>query len=590
MRFRNLLVLGASLVLATVGSAASVAAQEAAATQPASVTCESKVGKRQQCPADTAAGVAFAKQTRPGSCVLGETWGFDATGIWVSEGCGGVFTLTDDRPTVTCTTQPGARQACEADTSAGVSLAAQAAGSAPCLLGKSWGFDEKGVWVADGCSATFALSERLAVACASEAGGRVHCPADTSAGVVLVRTASTTTCVLGDSWGYDATGVWVDRGCRAEFVLGDTGAPAPGKVDPESRYGDYEVYGRVVAHAAFYNDEIEMQDNASWLGARFSTRGAIKVFGHVEWGVNLLQNDVNFNAGASTESGFLTILPSQAGQVFSARLGYVGLDLGPAGQIAFGKQWAVHYDVASYTTDQFDVFGGQASMAYPAGSDGGDTGTGRVNKALTYRNTLWILDVGVQAQFRNVYNNEVIDGLGASAQLTLLPGVKAGVTYTETNTRTLIDRVRGLSQNPRYFAIGGRIDWPLVELGAVVSRQWNGDLRYVATPTPADAGVLETVVFNGDGLELFGKVKFPGFALIGGFIDYRPRDLDPLIDAAFRTRYVIAGAQLHIAKSAYAYAEARLFDDSVSPSGEDGFNVFTLGFQYGFSFTGMHRP
>ena len=38
-----------------------------------------------------------------------------------------------------------------------------------------------------------------------------------------------------------------------------------------------------------------------------------------------------------------------------------------------------------------------------------------------------------------------------------------------------------------------------------------------------------------------------------------------------------------------AYAEARLFDDSVGPQGEEGFDVLAIGVHYGFSLKGFHR-
>ena len=65
------------------------------------------------------------------------------------------------------------------------------------------------------------------VVCSSKAGSRSHCDANTSDGVRLVRTTGTESCILGKSWGYDATGVWVSDGCTAEFEVGQ--APvAPG--------------------------------------------------------------------------------------------------------------------------------------------------------------------------------------------------------------------------------------------------------------------------------------------------------------------------------------------------------------------------
>jgi DUF3011 family protein len=58
---------------------------------------------------------------------------------------------------ISCQSQPGERQHCAADTSSGVALL-KSTGTAPCLLGKTWGYDDTGIWVSDGCSAEFLAS------------------------------------------------------------------------------------------------------------------------------------------------------------------------------------------------------------------------------------------------------------------------------------------------------------------------------------------------------------------------------------------------------------------------------------------------
>jgi hypothetical protein len=66
------------------------------------------------------------------------------------------------------------------------------------------------------------LSQR--VRCEStQASGyrRNYCPADTRGGVRLSRRLNETECVQGTSWGYDTNGVWVDRGCSADFEIGN---------------------------------------------------------------------------------------------------------------------------------------------------------------------------------------------------------------------------------------------------------------------------------------------------------------------------------------------------------------------------------
>lgn len=57
--------------------------------------------------------------------------------------------------TLSCVSgEGGARATCAADTSAGVALRKQT-GSAPCLLGKNWGYTDQEIWVSDGCGGDF---------------------------------------------------------------------------------------------------------------------------------------------------------------------------------------------------------------------------------------------------------------------------------------------------------------------------------------------------------------------------------------------------------------------------------------------------
>jgi hypothetical protein len=57
------------------------------------------------------------------------------------------------------------------------------------------------------------------ISCSSDNGRRVYCDADTRGGVQLTRRVSRAACQQGASWGYDSRGIWVDRGCSAEFTV-----------------------------------------------------------------------------------------------------------------------------------------------------------------------------------------------------------------------------------------------------------------------------------------------------------------------------------------------------------------------------------
>ena len=72
-------------------------------------------------------------------------------------------------------------------------------------------------------AAPAAFAAPVTIACASKPGERNHCAADTSKGVVLARSHGEAPCLLGKSWGYDTEGVWVSDGCSAEFIVRDEG-------------------------------------------------------------------------------------------------------------------------------------------------------------------------------------------------------------------------------------------------------------------------------------------------------------------------------------------------------------------------------
>ena len=61
------------------------------------------------------------------------------------------------------------------------------------------------------------------ITCNSQGNNYNYCRVDTENQVRLTRKLSSHDCVEGESWGYDAYGVWVDRGCRAEFAVGRSG-------------------------------------------------------------------------------------------------------------------------------------------------------------------------------------------------------------------------------------------------------------------------------------------------------------------------------------------------------------------------------
>src|SRR5262245_21008573 len=66
--------------------------------QRLTITCESEVGTRKTCPADTAEGVVLVRSTGSAACLLGKTWGYDDKSIWVADGCSGMFLVGTNIP------------------------------------------------------------------------------------------------------------------------------------------------------------------------------------------------------------------------------------------------------------------------------------------------------------------------------------------------------------------------------------------------------------------------------------------------------------------------------------------------------------
>ena len=142
-----------------------------------SLKCESNDGNRQYCGRYNPDQVQFDRQISESPCTEGQTWGVDADGVWVDRGCRAIFIIgrirddrgyqnRDDRgqggpggqsqSSVTCSSDDGNRQYCGNYNYDQVRLDRQISGS-PCTEGQTWGVDGQGLWVDRGCRATFII-------------------------------------------------------------------------------------------------------------------------------------------------------------------------------------------------------------------------------------------------------------------------------------------------------------------------------------------------------------------------------------------------------------------------------------------------
>ena len=130
----------------------------------------------------------------------------------------------------------------------------------------------------------------------------------------------------------------------------------PDPTDSDEPSASFEPYARFQAHVAGIGDEAEVQDNPSWVGIRFATGNPVKFLAHGEWSINLIESDTLLSPGGATGGDFLGIEREEV-PVPGNRLGYVGVNFGAGGELRLGRQHAVYYDIANYTTDRLTAFG-----------------------------------------------------------------------------------------------------------------------------------------------------------------------------------------------------------------------------------------
>ncbi|MFC6631891.1 porin [Microbulbifer taiwanensis] len=149
----------------------------------------------------------------------------------------------------------------------------------------------------------------------------------------------------------------------------------------ESKEVALYIQGYFTAHQINIMGSTEMIDGASRLGFNLD----VPAYKHwnvgfnIEWGLLLVSpnREIIISGDQQAEPG------EQADPLY-VRQGHAYAKHEFWGDFAAGKQWAVYYDVAGIT-DWYNVSGGLASGAFALGSDGGITGTGRADAALTWR-------------------------------------------------------------------------------------------------------------------------------------------------------------------------------------------------------------
>lgn len=150
------------------------------------IVCESKKGRTQYCSLDTRYGVILVEQHSRAACIEGESWGYDQRGVWVQAGCRASF-ITAPQPR----NQGRGRGRDDGRSYGG---------------GYDRGYDDR-------------RNAPVLILCESHGYEPFYCQMPTRGRVVLVNQLSRSACHFGSDWGFDRRGVWVANGCRAEFAV-----------------------------------------------------------------------------------------------------------------------------------------------------------------------------------------------------------------------------------------------------------------------------------------------------------------------------------------------------------------------------------
>jgi hypothetical protein len=273
---RNLTWLAASLAALCAGAAGAQTYYPPAQSgygyddgygQARTVRCESVNSRQARCRIDGAGDVRITRQLSRQQCIQGRNWDFTRDEIRVADGCRAEFLVmprNDDRygyddrdagrrygqdQVVRCDSRSQRRTYC-ADGHGQYTMVGYR--DADCVQGRTYGQDDRGLWVAGNCSARFRRVQgndhnrygrgdgrqdqgATLLRCYSNSSGRSYC-GDANARYTL-RDTGNRYCVEGRTWGTDQRGLWVSNPCQAEFIRQPFG---DGTYDDRYRSGGYE--------------------------------------------------------------------------------------------------------------------------------------------------------------------------------------------------------------------------------------------------------------------------------------------------------------------------------------------------------------
>ena len=349
-------------------------------------------------------------------------------------------------------------------------------------------------------------------------------------------------------------------------------------LDWDKRPNELSPYGSLRLRYRVSDGEGVWGDGGTRVGVegRYQARPRTWVTARAEVGLNVL-DELDALLSANSQSP-----DKQAGESVFLRLLYAGIE-SSAGSLTFGKTWSAYYQVSKWT-DNFQGSGGNASGTFNAGTDGGETGTGRADRALEARLVIDPARLGLglrpaQASLQ-VQNNEPVprvDGarygpaLGVSFVWENEDGSSIGLAYNRAWVRSgdaALLRAAGIDGDAQAMLLGLR--W--------LSARWNvaSSVARLLNQETTD----QYQYFNGWGWEVYAQYQASQHVfLVGGWNWLRPDSGQPQA-GAFDIKYALVELRYTLRGfTRMLYANVRL-DAGHSADGTPQPNVFTVGIRF----------
>jgi hypothetical protein len=160
------------------------------------------------------------------------------------------------------------------------------------------------------------------ITCGSRNYGYTYCRAYTGGQVSLFHQLSDRPCREGDSWGYDSQGIWVDKGCRADFLV-------------DNRYGNSWDNGYNNRNTSYpHNNHNNKHNNDDDIGAALGVAAGAAILGAIIAGSSS-SHDSGYNS--HYDQRHHPVIPNWAIGTFRGRNSQhnseVELTITPSGQV-----------------------------------------------------------------------------------------------------------------------------------------------------------------------------------------------------------------------------------------------------------------